>query len=316
MADLHHLGRDAGRRRVGRAARPVRSRRRGAAGTVSTYSGGMRRRLDLAMTLVGAAAGDLPRRADHRTRPAQPPHDVGDHPRARRRRRHDLPHDAVPRRGRRARRPHRRARPRPASSPRAPPTSSSGRSRAATSASAFARRRTHCDAAGGRLAGATHERRRARPAGPDRRHASPRCATCSSGSTTPASRSSSCRSTRPTSTTCSSRSPASRPTNRRQPAHDRPRLHRSRDSATMLRRNLRHLAALPVDDDQRPDRHADRVPAALRLRLRRTLGAGLGSDVAGGHAGRDGTSTTSPPASSLMTVAAAVQGTAIVVAWT
>jgi ABC-2 type transport system ATP-binding protein len=52
MADLNHLGRGAGRRRVSEllerfeltdaARRPV-----------STYSGGMRRRLDLAMTLVG-----------------------------------------------------------------------------------------------------------------------------------------------------------------------------------------------------------------------------------------------------------------------
>jgi ABC-2 type transport system ATP-binding protein len=53
MADLNHLGRSAGRERVGElldrfgladaAHRPV-----------STYSGGMRRRLDLAMTLVGS----------------------------------------------------------------------------------------------------------------------------------------------------------------------------------------------------------------------------------------------------------------------
>ena len=53
MADLNHLGRTAGRRRVAElldrfdlvdaAPRPV-----------STYSGGMRRRLDLAMTLVGS----------------------------------------------------------------------------------------------------------------------------------------------------------------------------------------------------------------------------------------------------------------------
>jgi ABC-2 type transport system ATP-binding protein len=52
MADLHHLGREAGRARVAElleqfdlvadAGRPA-----------STYSGGMRRRLDLAMTLVG-----------------------------------------------------------------------------------------------------------------------------------------------------------------------------------------------------------------------------------------------------------------------
>jgi ABC-2 type transport system ATP-binding protein len=53
MADLNHLGREAGRKRVselldrfdltGAAHRPV-----------STYSGGMRRRIDLAMTLVGS----------------------------------------------------------------------------------------------------------------------------------------------------------------------------------------------------------------------------------------------------------------------
>ena len=52
MADLRHLGRAAGRRRIaellerfdltGAARKPL-----------STYSGGMRRRLDLAMTLVG-----------------------------------------------------------------------------------------------------------------------------------------------------------------------------------------------------------------------------------------------------------------------
>ena len=51
----------------------------------ATYSGGMRRRLDLAMTLVGDPRDHLPRRADHRPRPAQPAHDVADHPRARRR---------------------------------------------------------------------------------------------------------------------------------------------------------------------------------------------------------------------------------------
>ncbi len=55
MADLHHLGREAGRRRIaellerfdltGAARKPL-----------SAYSGGMRRRLDLAMTLVGDPA--------------------------------------------------------------------------------------------------------------------------------------------------------------------------------------------------------------------------------------------------------------------
>ena len=55
MADLHHLGRVAGPARVaellGRFELIDAARRQ-----VSTYSGGMRRRLDLAMTLVGAPA--------------------------------------------------------------------------------------------------------------------------------------------------------------------------------------------------------------------------------------------------------------------
>jgi ABC-2 type transport system ATP-binding protein len=52
MADLRHFGRDAGRRRV--AELLERFELTDAAGKpLSTYSGGMRRRLDLAMTLVG-----------------------------------------------------------------------------------------------------------------------------------------------------------------------------------------------------------------------------------------------------------------------
>ncbi len=52
MADLHHLGRAEGRRRA--AGLLGRFDLAGAAGkTAATYSGGMRRRLDLAMTLVG-----------------------------------------------------------------------------------------------------------------------------------------------------------------------------------------------------------------------------------------------------------------------
>jgi ABC-2 type transport system ATP-binding protein len=52
MADLHHLGRSGGRRRV--AELLERFDLVEAAGkSASTYSGGMRRRLDLAMTLVG-----------------------------------------------------------------------------------------------------------------------------------------------------------------------------------------------------------------------------------------------------------------------
>ena len=52
MADLHHLGRAEGRRRA--ASLLERFELTGAAGKMAaTYSGGMRRRLDLAMTLVG-----------------------------------------------------------------------------------------------------------------------------------------------------------------------------------------------------------------------------------------------------------------------
>ncbi|SDI19297.1 ABC-2 type transport system ATP-binding protein [Actinokineospora alba] len=53
MADLHHLGRAAGRRRVAELLDQfdlVEAAKKPA----STYSGGMRRRLDLAMTLVGS----------------------------------------------------------------------------------------------------------------------------------------------------------------------------------------------------------------------------------------------------------------------
>ena len=52
MADLHRLGRDEGRRRAARLLEQfdlVDAAKKPA----STYSGGMRRRLDIAMTLVG-----------------------------------------------------------------------------------------------------------------------------------------------------------------------------------------------------------------------------------------------------------------------
>src|SRR5471030_1417926 len=52
MADLRHLGRDRGRRRV-RALLERFDLADAADKPLSTYSGGMRRRLDLAMTLVG-----------------------------------------------------------------------------------------------------------------------------------------------------------------------------------------------------------------------------------------------------------------------
>ncbi|WP_327001085.1 ATP-binding cassette domain-containing protein [Dactylosporangium sp. NBC_01737] len=52
MADLHHLGRAAGRRRVAELLDQF-DLADAARKPASTYSGGMRRRLDLAMTLVG-----------------------------------------------------------------------------------------------------------------------------------------------------------------------------------------------------------------------------------------------------------------------
>jgi ABC-2 type transport system ATP-binding protein len=53
MADLNHLGRAEGRRRVARLLEAF-DLADAARKPVSTYSGGMRRRLDLAMTLVGS----------------------------------------------------------------------------------------------------------------------------------------------------------------------------------------------------------------------------------------------------------------------
>ena len=85
----------------------------GAGAGSATYSGGMRRRLDLARQPGRAPGGALPRRADDRPRPAQPAGDVGGDRRARRRRRDGLPHHPVPRGGRPPGRPHRRHRRRP-----------------------------------------------------------------------------------------------------------------------------------------------------------------------------------------------------------
>ena len=58
------------------------------------------------------AAGALPRRADHRARPAQPQRGLGHDPRARRGRHHGAAHHAVPGGGRPARARHRGHRPR------------------------------------------------------------------------------------------------------------------------------------------------------------------------------------------------------------
>ena len=80
---------------------------------VGGYSGGMKRRLDLALALVHRPEHPLPRRADDGARPAEPhrPLGGGRAPRPRGQR-HRLPDDAVPRGGRRARRPGRDHRPR------------------------------------------------------------------------------------------------------------------------------------------------------------------------------------------------------------
>src|SRR5258708_4349971 len=53
MADLHHLARGEGRRRAGQLLGQF-DLTEAAGKPASTYSGGMRRRLDLAMTLVGS----------------------------------------------------------------------------------------------------------------------------------------------------------------------------------------------------------------------------------------------------------------------
>ena len=132
MADLRHLGRDGGPAARRRAARALRPRRRGEEA-----------RRDLLRRHAAAArprddarrrpTDHLPRRADVGPRSAQPARDVGHHPRARRGRRDDLPHDPGPRRGRPPRPPDRGPRPRARSSPRAPRTSSSAWSPAGTS---------------------------------------------------------------------------------------------------------------------------------------------------------------------------------------
>ena len=83
----------------------------------------MKRRLDLALALVHRPADPVPRRADHRPRHPEPHRALGRGRAARARGWGDrLPDDAVPRGGRRARRPGRDHRPRQASSPRARPT--------------------------------------------------------------------------------------------------------------------------------------------------------------------------------------------------
>ncbi len=86
-----------------------------------------------------------------------------------------------------------------------------------------------------------------------------------------------------------------------------------RDSATMLRRNLRRLLRYPSMTLLLVG-----MPIVFMLLFVYVFGGqlshGLGGELAGGHAGRGGYLTYVTPGILLMTVAAAVQGTAIVVA--
>ena len=122
MADLRHLGKRAGRRRVDEllerfdlveaARKPVNDLLRRHA-TAPGPGHDPRRR----------SADHLPRRADGRTRSAQPARHVADDPGARRGRRDDLPDDAVPRGGGSTRPSDRRPRPGRRWSPRGRRTS-------------------------------------------------------------------------------------------------------------------------------------------------------------------------------------------------
>ena len=87
---------------------------------VESYSGGMKRRLDLAVSLVHRPADPLSRRTDDRPRPGEPRRGVERGPPAEHPVGHDdLPHDPVSRGGRRVGRPGRHHRPRARSPPKA-----------------------------------------------------------------------------------------------------------------------------------------------------------------------------------------------------
>ena len=145
MARLRHLGPQRSRARVAELLEQldlVEVARK----PLAVYSGGLRRRLDLAMTLVTTPDVIFLDEPTTGPRPAEPAHDVGDRPRPGRRGHHGAADHAVPGRGRRARRPGRRARRRPGRRRTGPPTSSSGACPAGT-CGCGSRRRPTLDAA-------------------------------------------------------------------------------------------------------------------------------------------------------------------------
>ena len=87
---------------------------------VGELSGGSRRRVDLAASLVGFTEGALPRRAHHRPGPGCPADGVGRGHRADRGRHHGRPDHPVPRGSRPARRPAGSSEQRPRRGPRRP----------------------------------------------------------------------------------------------------------------------------------------------------------------------------------------------------
>ena len=73
---LYHLPRAEARQRAGELLERL-GLTEAADRLVRTFSGGMRRRLDLAASLVAAPAGAVPRRAHHRARPPEPQRPLG-----------------------------------------------------------------------------------------------------------------------------------------------------------------------------------------------------------------------------------------------